>query len=63
MRQKLFGILHDEDALYVEFYARLVIGLIQIQRRLRRNVKNGGVLEASFGLGMEPEQRIFPNRR
>ena len=60
LRQKLLGVVHDEDALHIELHARLVFRLVEIERRLRRHIEERGVLQAPFGLGVEPEQRIFP---
>ena len=60
LRQKLLGVVHDEDALHVELDAGLVVGLVEIERSLRGDVEERGVLKASFGFGVEPEERIFP---
>ena len=60
LRQKLLGVVHDEDALDVELYAALVFGLVEIERSLGGNVEERGVLQAAFGPGVEPEERIFP---
>ena len=60
--QQLLGIVHDEDAFHVELHAHLVFRLVEIQWSLRGNVEKRGVFKASFGLGMEPEERICPNR-
>ena len=60
LRQKLLRVVHDEDALYVELYAALVLGLVEIERSLGGDVEQRGVFQGAFGLGVEPEQRIFP---
>ncbi len=58
-REKLLGIVCDEDALYIELHAHLVLRLIQIERSFGGNIEERSVLEASFGLGMEPEERVL----
>jgi hypothetical protein len=58
--KQVLGIIHDEDAPDVELDAALVVGLVEIERSLGRNVEEGGVLERAFGAGMEPGHRIFP---
>ena len=60
LRQKLFGVVHDEDALHVELHADLVFRLVEIERSLRGHVEERGVFKAPFGLGVEPEERICP---
>ena len=60
LRQQLLGVVHDEDALDVELDAALVVGLVEIERGLGRDVEERGVLERAFGRGVEPEERVFP---
>ena len=60
LRQQVLGVVHDEDALDVELDAALVVGLVEIERSLGRDVEERGVLERAFGAGVEPEERVFP---
>jgi hypothetical protein len=60
LREQVLGVVHDEDALDVELDAAFVVGLVEIERSLGRNVEEGGVLERAFGAGVEPEEWIFP---
>ncbi len=59
LRQELLGVVHDEDAFYVKLDAGLVLGLVEIERGLGGDVEERGVFETAFGLGVEPEERIF----
>ena len=60
LRQKLLGVVHDEDALDVELDSGLVFSLVEIERSLRRDIEERSVVETSFRLGVEPEERVFP---
>ena len=60
LRQKLFSVVEDEDALHVKLDASLVLGLVEVERCARGDEEQRGVVETAFGLGMEPEERIFP---
>ncbi len=54
------AVVHNEDALHIELYSGLVLSLVEIERRLRRHIKERGVVEASFRLGVDPKERVFP---
>ena len=58
-REELFGVVQDEDALDVELDADLVLGLVEVKRRARRNEEERDVLQAALGAGVKPEERIF----
>ena len=54
------GVIGDEYTLHIKLHARLVVGLVHVQRGARWDIKQGGVFQSPFGFGVKPEERIFP---
>ena len=52
--QELLLVVGYEDALDVELDAGAIIGAVEVERRLRGNIEEGGVLDRALGLGVNP---------
>src|SRR6185312_5278403 len=60
VRQQLLGGVHDEDALDVELQPLALVAAAhhQVERRLRRQVQQGGEALAAFDAVVRPRQRV-----
>ena len=61
--QQFFIVVGDKHPLDVQLHSGFEVGLEQIEGLLAGNKKQSGVLHRSFGLGVEPHQRLFPVSR
>ena len=62
-RHQALRVVGYKNAFDIKFYAGPVVGLVHIGRGLRGYVEERGVLHGPFGVGVEPEQRLFPIAR
>ena len=60
VRQQVLALVHDEDMAAVELQARLVVRLIEVERRMCRDGQECRVLDRAFGLRVEDLHRVFP---
>ena len=58
-RHQLACILHDEHALYIQLDAHLGLAIPQVKRRVRRDIKERGVILPPLNPDMGPGQRVF----
>ncbi len=58
VRHKLLSVIHDKDALYVEFQAMFLIAVPHIKWRTRRNVEQAGIFLLTFHPIVAPGDRI-----
>ena len=63
LRQQLLGIVHDEDALHVKLDAAFVVGLVEVQRGLGRDIEERGVLQRAFSARCGTRRAGPPSRR
>ena len=54
-RQEFLVVVGDEDAADVELDAGLVVGVVEVEGSLRRDVEEGRVLDGALGLGVHPQ--------
>ena len=59
LRQKLLGIIHDENTLYIQFQAAIGIAMIQVKRGTGRQVKQARVFQGALNLVVTPAQGIL----
>ncbi len=52
--QELLLVVGYEDALHVELDAGAIIGAVEVEGSLGRNIEQGGVLDRALGLGVDP---------
>ena len=57
-RQKIFGVIHDEDSPNIQFDSLLAVNVKQIEWSLRRNVKQRRIFQSSFDSIVQPDQRF-----
>ena len=57
-RQKLLGVVHDEDALHVELEAARLVAIPQIERRVRGHVQQACVVALALDAVVAPGERI-----
>ena len=63
VRQELFGLVHDEDALHEELQAVFVFTVVEIPRGFLRNIEKRRVLKVAFHLVVRPRQGFVVSMR